>query len=353
MILLIYFQNGKNLIIIKICLYYLIDEIDKIILHNLVKNARTSSIELTKILNNLEYIITERAVRYRLKKLEKEGVILGYSTLINHSYINDKINKTVLLKFKIVKDQSVLIERLKKYVNESSFCIYSCKVQGEYDFICHFIFDSIEQFDLEIDNFINQFSNLISDLRTLDALLIRFANYSGFDDQDTTLRKLEIYKILNSLKREGKLNNKLQFIVDSVVKYFNASFARIWILDKDENSLILKCSAGKYTRCDGEFSKIPVNSNKIGYVFTTKKPVISNDIANDSRIKYPQWARQENLKSFAGYPLRYNEKSIGVLAMFSEKKLKPADFELLGIFCNDISKELSNFIDNQKYLYSS
>jgi len=47
--------------------------------------------------------------------------------------------------------------------------------------------------------------------------------------------------------------------------------------------------------------------------------------------------------AFAGYPLIYNRNAIGVLAMFSEKKLHLVDFEILGIFCNQISKEIESF----------
>ncbi len=103
------------------------------------------------------------------------------------------------------------------------------------------------------------------------------------------------------MRKEQKLSNKLQFVVESLVKYFDATFARVWIVDETGENLILKSSAGKYTRCDGEFSRVPVKSDKIGHVFRVKKPVISNDVANDPRIRYPQWAKKENLKSFAGY----------------------------------------------------
>jgi GAF domain-containing protein len=34
-------------------------------------------------------------------------------------------------------------------------------------------------------------------------------------------------------------------------------------------------------------------------------------------------------KAFAGYPLIHNDRVIGVLALFSKKKLNTADFELL------------------------
>jgi len=82
----------------------------------------------------------------------------------------------------------------------------------------------------------------------------------------------------------------------------------------------------------------------------TKKPAITNDVINDPRIRHPDWARKEKLKSFASYPLIYKSDAIGVLAMFSEKKLNLIDFEILEIFCNEISKELTSFFDMQEYL---
>jgi DNA-binding Lrp family transcriptional regulator len=329
----------------------MIDEIEKIILSNLGKNARMSSIEITRILHDLDYKITERAVRYRIKKLENEGIILGYSTILNPSYSNDKVHKLILIKFKIIKNTTGLVNRLMKYLNESSFCVYACKIQGEFDFICHIVMDSTDQFDLEIDNFIYQFSDLISDFRTFDSRLFKFNPNLSFDDHDLVNRKLTIHKILNSLNKEENIAKKLDLIVESVVKYFDAAFARIWILDENQKYLILKCSAGIYTNCRGEFSKVSMYAGKIGHVLRTKKPAISNDLSNDPRIKYPEWARKANLKSFAGFPLIFQNRSIGVLAMFSEKKLKPADFELIEIFCNDVSRQLSLFLEGQRFLF--
>jgi len=36
--------------------------------------------------------------------------------------------------------------------------------------------------------------------------------------------------------------------------------------------------------------------------------------------------------------------------MFCEKKLNLLDFEILGIFCDEVSKELKGFFDTQKFL---
>lgn len=101
---------------------------------------------------------------------------------------------------------------------------------------------------------------------------------------------------------------------------------------------------------DGEFSVVSIDSLKIGPIVKTKKPAITNDVVNDPRIKDHDWAKNENLKSFAGYPLIYKDEAIGVLGMFSEKRLFPAEFELLGIFCNQISKELAVFFDALDFL---
>ena len=100
----------------------------------------------------------------------------------------------------------------------------------------------------------------------------------------------------------------------------------------------------------GEFSRISIDSLKIGYIAKTGKPIITNDVKNDPRIKYPEWAKKEKLESFAGYPLKHRGNVVGVIAMFSKKKLTIGDFELLGIFSDKVSIELSTHFDAQEYL---
>jgi DNA-binding Lrp family transcriptional regulator len=61
----------------------MLDEIDKIILAQLGKNARVSSHDISKILQSMSFTITDRAVRQRLARLEKNKTIIGYSTILN------------------------------------------------------------------------------------------------------------------------------------------------------------------------------------------------------------------------------------------------------------------------------
>jgi DNA-binding Lrp family transcriptional regulator len=328
----------------------LLDEIDKIMLSNLGKNGRISSGEIERILQDMGYRITERAIRYRIRKLETSNTILGYSVILNPSFVSNKVNRTIILKFKYSYDASSLIDRLENYTQEASFCVYSARLSGDFDWICHFVFDSIEQYELESNNFIHRFADLISDFRSYESKAVKLSTYTISDEHDMVERKSRVFKILNSLQKYDTLNDKLQFIVESVVKYFDAKFARIWLIDREKKYLMLKFSAGKYKNIHGEFSKVPLDSNKIGPIVRTKKPAISNDVINDPRIRHHEWAKKEKLKSFAGYPLVSKGQSIGVLGMFSEKKLSPADFEILGVFCDQVSKELTSFFSAAEFL---
>src|SRR5215203_6634061 len=324
----------------------LLDEIDKLILSYLGKNARTSSAEIAKNLHDIGYNITERAIRYRLGRLEKTNTIIGYSAILNPAVIlSEKINRTIILKFKFSKDIQNLIDRLKNYVEEAPFCVYSARLTGgDFDWICHFVFDSIEQYELESNNFLNRFLELIADYRSYESKPVKASPYVVFDEYGLKEQKFYVYKILNSLKKYDNLNDKLQVIVESLVKYFNAKLARVWLVDKGRQNLILKYSAGKYKNINGEFSRISIDELKIGPIVKTKKPAITNDVVNDPRIKYPEWAKKENLKSFAGYPLIYKGESIGVLGMLVKRDFVQQTLRYLGYFAIIFPKNLQDFL---------
>ena len=328
----------------------MVDEIDRFLLSQLGKNSRTSSYEMSRYLQEMGYKITDRTVRHRLKRLEKSNIILAYSLLLNPALLSEKINRTILLKFKFRADTSVMISRLEKYCGESYFCIYSARMTGDFDWICHFVFDSIEQYEFESSNFLNRFIDLIDDFRSYESSMVKVTPYTLFDDHEIRDQKWRAYRILNSLKKYQNLNDKFEFIVESLVKYFGAKFARIWLLDRERKNLILKFSAGKYKNIHGEFSKVPADSNKIGNIVITRKPTVTNDVVNDKRIRHPEWAKKEKLQSFAGYPITHGNKVIGVLAMFSTRRMQAADFEVLGVFSDQISKELEGLFTAVDFL---
>ena len=90
-----------------------------------------SSQEIAKVLSGLGYSLTDRAIRQRLHRLEKNNTIIGYSTILNPEIVSEKVNRTALLKFKMSATSSESIERLTEYVNESHFCTYASRISGD------------------------------------------------------------------------------------------------------------------------------------------------------------------------------------------------------------------------------
>ena len=65
----------------------MLDEIDKVILSHLGRNARVSSQEIAGTLQGMGFTITDRAVRQRLGRLDKNKSILGYSVILNPNLV--------------------------------------------------------------------------------------------------------------------------------------------------------------------------------------------------------------------------------------------------------------------------
>ena len=126
---------------------------------------------------------------------------------------------------------------------------------------------------------------------------------------------------------EKSLRAMLQICAAAVVTHLDAAFARIWLLD--EELLQLEASAGLYTHLDGQHARIPLGSFKIGLIATEQKPHLTNTVQTDERVSDKEWARQEQMISFAGYPLLVEGRTVGVIAMFARQPLEADVIEAL------------------------
>lgn len=220
------------------------------------KNARASSLQITRRLRAFGYSLTDRAVRKRLERLEKNNVIQRYSAILNPGFLANKTHRTLLLKFKHAQDLRAKIDRLTSYVDESGFCTYSAKLTGQYDWICHFIFESPEQYELETNNFLHRFEELIADHRSYESYTMKSVPYSVPDAHDQSERQRQVYEILNSLKKFDNLNDRLQSTVESLVNVMGAKLARIWLVAQTPPDNSSRISIIAY-RMNGPFS-VPV-----------------------------------------------------------------------------------------------
>ncbi len=164
----------------------------------------------------------------------------------------------------------------------------------------------------------------------------------------------QIINLKESLLHPGSLPEKMNLIVQWIVEFFDADFARIWIIkpgdicesecihpnstdasnvcQHKDRCLHLIASAGRYTHIDGKnHRRIPFGCHETGLMASYKEAkFITNNAQNDPRIHDPLWAKEIGLVSFAGFRLLSSERiPIGVLALFSKKIVTPQEEKIL------------------------
>jgi PAS domain S-box-containing protein len=89
---------------------------------------------------------------------------------------------------------------------------------------------------------------------------------------------------------------------------------------------------------DGEHARIGVGDLKIGLIAQERRPHLTNEVQNDERISHPEWAKQEGMVAFAGYPLLIEGRLLGVLAMFARKPLAQDTLESLEMVADAVAQ---------------
>jgi formate hydrogenlyase transcriptional activator len=141
-----------------------------------------------------------------------------------------------------------------------------------------------------------------------------------------------------ALARKDSLRGILHTCAEAMVRHLDAAFARIWTLNSEGHELELQASAGMYTRLDGRYSRIPLGQLKIGLIAQERRAHLTNDVQNDPRIDNKEWARDEKMTSFAGYPLVVEDRIVGVMGMFSQKPLTESTLNTLSFLADGIAQ---------------
>jgi formate hydrogenlyase transcriptional activator len=159
--------------------------------------------------------------------------------------------------------------------------------------------------------------------------------------------------ILLAIAEQRSLDAVLAAITDAVVSQPDVALARVWLLETDRScpvcarvaaredgeALHLRASAGHpldpqsdWSRVDGTFHRVPLSAPlKIAHIASTGTPIRIDQLATDDRwIKFPEWARGERLRGFAGRPLIFRGETLGVLGVFRRVELDDRCWEWLG-----------------------
>jgi DNA-binding Lrp family transcriptional regulator len=161
----------------------LIDAIDRQILNLLISNARDSARTIAKKLSEVGIDMSERGIGKRIARLERLGIIHGYTAMVDLEQVNMPILRLVTVKFTSPKDFVTRLEEMKKYLTSAPYCDFSARTNGNIDWIELKFFNTHEQAQQEEDLYRAWFGDIIEDYRSYD-LDIHKMGWQLFDEND-------------------------------------------------------------------------------------------------------------------------------------------------------------------------
>ena len=187
-----------------------IDAIDKQILKLLIANARDSTRKIVKKLEDLGTEMSERGVGKRIARLEKLGIIHGYTTMVDLNQVNMPILRLITVKFTSPKDFVTRLEEMKQYLINAPYCDFSARTNGNIDWIELKFFNNHEQAQKEEDLYRAWFGDIMEDYRSFD-LDIHKMGWQLFDEDDfnrfiqSTCKKEGLETCPNISKKKSKI----------------------------------------------------------------------------------------------------------------------------------------------------
>jgi DNA-binding Lrp family transcriptional regulator len=320
-----------------------LDSIDNSILALLGKNSRSNAPKISKELSEMQISLTDRAVLQRIERLEEKKIIQGYTTTLDPSILAQKSTCMILLKF-VPSVERNEIEKLDTYLIEASFCLSATRLGGaaKFDYSCQLVFDTQKQFELMISVILRRFGRIISECVPCQSEIIKQVPYRV--SFDTSLeRNTKAVMISLSLSENGNMKEKLRQFTNNIFRLFEAKCVCLWLIDKETDELTLTNAYGNYEYIPTEYAEISWSSINIDSILETGKPVLVNDLVNESKSINLDWLMTENVQSYAGYPLKGKDFVVGVLEIFNDITFSPVDFELLQTFSEIVSSELSKW----------
>jgi signal transduction histidine kinase len=130
-------------------------------------------------------------------------------------------------------------------------------------------------------------------------------------------------EIGDALAREDSLDRALERCARATIRHLDAAIARVWVVVDEEHALVPCAIAGAEVP---HALPLAIGDGKIGQIADEGTPYLTNDVATDPIVGAAPWVRSERLVSFAGYPLRIENRVVGVLELYSRR---PIDHDVL------------------------
>ena len=161
----------------------MVDELDKRILNMLIADGRQSTRAMTKMLSEEGIRISERGLGKRIARLEKEGIITGYTAIVDMKKVNMSVPRLVTVKLSSPKNYVQRLEDMRTYLKDAPFCDFSARSNGSFDWIELKFFNNTEQANMEADLYRTWFGDIIEDYQSYDLDVYKFG-WQLFEEKD-------------------------------------------------------------------------------------------------------------------------------------------------------------------------
>ncbi|WP_197489020.1 PAS domain S-box protein [Planctomyces sp. SH-PL14] len=129
-----------------------------------------------------------------------------------------------------------------------------------------------------------------------------------------------------AMSRDAPLPDVLRELTSVIATQLGAAAVRIWTLEEDQTMLRLRASGGEGADAvtNSAYERVRVGERRVGRVALTGEPLVDEGPAFDPRATNPRWTSREKVVAFAGFPLRVEGRTVGVLAVLSRLPLTPS-----------------------------
>jgi DNA-binding Lrp family transcriptional regulator len=163
------------------------NDISEIIISCLTKNARMSSQQICTELRSRGIRRSARAVLERIRNLEEEGRIGGYTLKPIVKNFERVVIRLILITFKTSPIFNERVAMFTSYLQTAPFVAFAARTRGDYDWINIKVFPNTKIANQESDTYRTMFGDIIEKYIAFDLTIVRppaFVQATNFPIQD-------------------------------------------------------------------------------------------------------------------------------------------------------------------------
>ncbi|MFC1752401.1 Lrp/AsnC family transcriptional regulator [Thermoproteota archaeon] len=179
-----------------------LDTKDRRILHELDINARQSNARIGKKVR-----LSREVVKYRIDRMIKAGIIIRFSTIVNFFRLGLNKYKLYLRLRNATKEK---IEEIGEYLFNHKKTEWVVIGSGPWDVIVNFILPNVNEFDDEVQNVLNKYSDYVQEKAELITLYISHAPRGFLTEKEFDYKKdIVFYSSENKQEKIDKIDEEI------------------------------------------------------------------------------------------------------------------------------------------------